>query len=314
VTDANLVLGRIGTTRLLGEAIRLDAGRAREAVAGLGEQLGIADVRRMAEGILEIAVARMANAIREITIEQGHDPAAFTLVAFGGAGPMHACDVARELGIRDVLVPIFPGNLSALGLLASDQRHELVRTHLRRLSALEPAELDGVLRAHEAAGRAALARDGFPAEAVRFGHRLDMRYARQAFEVAVDLPAGPVHVEGLRKVFLDTYEQRYGHADPQAEIELVNVRTAVIGVTPKPVLPRRPPVPGRLADALAGRRPVVMASAEHDCPVYERERLPGGLAFEGPAVVEEAGSTTVVRPGWRAALDEWGNLRLTAIG
>jgi len=312
VTDANLVLGRIGTTRRLGDVIQLDAGRARDAVATLGARLGIADVTRMAEGILAIAVARMANAIREITIEQGHDPAAFTLVAFGGAGPMHACEVAQELAVRDLLVPIFPGHLSALGLLASDQRQELVRTHLRRLSALDPAGLEAILRAHEAAGSEALTGDRFPPEAIRFAHRLEMRYARQAFEVAVDLPPGPVHVEGLRKAFLDTYEQRYGHADPEAEIELVNVRTTVIGITPKPVLPRRPAGGGRVGEAGAARRPVVMGGAPLDCPVYDRDRLPGGARFDGPAIVEEAGATTVILPGWRVVVDEWGNLRLTA--
>jgi N-methylhydantoinase A len=314
VTDANLVLGRIGTSRLLGDAIRLDADRARAAVGALGARLGIGDPRRMAEGILDIAVARMANAIREITIEQGHDPAAFTLVAFGGAGPMHAGAVAEELGIRDVLVPVFPGNLSALGLLASDQRHELARTFLRRLAGLDPAELASLLAVQEATGRGTLAADGFGGEAVRFQHRLDMRYARQAFELAVDLPPGAPEVDGLRKAFLDTYGQRYGHADPEAAIELVNVRTTVIGVTPKPALPRRPATAGGLADAIVTRRRVVMGGVEHDCPVYARERLPGEARFVGPAVVEEAGATTVVGAGWRAALDEWGNLRLAAAG
>jgi N-methylhydantoinase A len=314
VTDANLVLGRIGTGRLLGDAIRLDPARAAAAVGALAARLGVGDPARMAEGILEIAVARMASAIREITIEQGYDPGAFTLVAFGGAGPMHACAVAEELGIRAVLVPIFPGNLSALGLLASDQRQERVRTFLRRLSTLDPGELAALVAAGEAAGQAALAADGFAPGAVRFEHRLDMRYARQAFEVSVDLPPGPPQVESLRKAFLDTYAQRYGHADAETEVELVNVRTTAIGVTPKPAL--RPWSGGAdgLAGAVVARRAVIFTRAAHECAVYARERLPAGAALAGPAIVEEAGATTVVGPGWAAALDEWGNLRLSARG
>jgi N-methylhydantoinase A len=310
VTDANLVLGRLGTRRLLGGSIRLDADRAREAVGDLGWRLGVGEVERMAEGILQIAVARMANSIREITIERGHDPADYTLVAFGGAGPMHATQVAEELGIQDILIPIFPGNLSALGLLASDQRHERVRTFLRRLSDLDAEELDGVARAHEAAGRAKLAAEGFGPDAMGFVHRLDMRYARQAFEIQVDLPARPLAVAALRKAFLDTYQRHYGHADPEAEIEVVNVRTAVIGVTPKPALSRHGEAAGTPDEAIGERRMMVVGGSAVGCPVYERERLPPGARFEGPAVVEEVGATTVLLPDWTAAVDEWGNLRL----
>lgn len=312
VTDANLLLGRIGTARRLGGSIRLDPRRAHEAVVELGRRLGIADARRMAEGIVRIAVARMASAIREITIEQGHDPAGFTLVAFGGAGPMHATQVAEELGIREVLVPIFPGNLSALGLLASDQRHERVRTFLRRLATLDPVELGAVVRAQEGDGRAQLLAEGFTPETVRFAHALDMRYARQAFEIAVALPSGTPRTEEVRKAFLDTYAQRYGHADLDAEIEVVNVRTTVIGVTSKPEIPRHRRAAGAPAEAITSRRPMVAGGRAIECPIYDRELLPGGARFDGPAVVEEAGATTVVLPGWTARVDEWGNLRLEA--
>jgi N-methylhydantoinase A len=310
VTDANLVLGRIGTGRLLGGTIALDADCAHQVVADLGGRLDINDVHRIAEGIVQIAVARMANAIREITIEQGYDPADFTLVAFGGAGPMHATQVAQELGIREVLVPIFPGNLSALGLLTSDQRHELVRTFLRRLSVLDAGELEAALRSHEADGRSQLLAEGFPDEAIRFAHSLDMRYARQAFEIAVDLPPGLPGVEGLRKAFLETYERRYGHADPGAEIEVVNVRTAAIGVTPKPEIPGYRGATKTVAQAITGQRMTVFHGVARECPVYDREQLPARAGFEGPAVVEEAGATTVIFPGWVAAVDTWGNLRL----
>ncbi len=314
VTDANLVLGRIGTARRLGGSIRLDPERAHRAVAELGRRLGIADVRRAAEGIVEIAVARMANAIREITIEQGHDPAGFALMAFGGAGPMHATQVAAELGIREVVVPVFPGNLSALGLLASDQRHERVRTFLRRLSRLDPAELDAVVRAQEADGRAELLEEGFAPDRVQFVHTLDMRYARQAFEISVELPPPPVGVDALRAAFLNVYAQRYGHADPEAEVEVVNVRTTAIGVTAKPRLPRHRGGAATPDGAITARRSMIVDGRALDVPVYDRERLPAEARFEGPAAVEEAGATTVILPGWTAAVDGWGNLRLEARG
>lgn len=314
VTDANLVLGRIGTRRLLGGSIALDADRAHQAVGDLGRRLGIGDVYRTAEGIIQIAVARMANSVRKISIEQGRDPAEFTLVAFGGAGPMHATQVAEELGIREILIPIFPGNLSALGLLASNQRHELVRTFIRRLSDLDPDELRTVLKRHEADGRARLLAEGFSLERMRFSHSLDMRYARQAFETEVDLAGHPSGVESLRTAFLDTYGRRYGHADPDAEIEVVNVRTSAIGLTPKPEIPRYHGAAGTLEQAIVERRRMVVCGAVDTCPVYDRERLPERARFAGPTVVEEAGATTVVFPGWTAAVDTWGNLRLTAAG
>src|SRR5262249_54419798 len=158
---------------------------AEEAVASLAEKVGIDDVARLAQGIIDLAVARMASAIREITIEKGHNPADFALLAFGGAGPMHAVELARELGMREVVVPIFPGNLSALGLIASDQRYELVRTFVARLDELKPAKLSAAIAAARAEARDLLQARGFGAERMRFTHALDMRYARQAFEIGV---------------------------------------------------------------------------------------------------------------------------------
>jgi N-methylhydantoinase A len=314
VTDANLVLGRLGTRRLLGGSIALDADRAHQAVGHVGRRLGIGEVHRTAEGIIQIAVARMANSIRKITIEQGRDPAEFTLVAFGGAGPMHATQVAEELGVREILIPIYPGNLSALGLLASDQRHELVQTYIRSLSNLDPEDLSAVLRRHQADGRTRLLAEGFSPERTWVAHSLDMRYARQAFETEVSLPVRPRDVESLRTAFLDTYGRRYGHADPDAEIEVVNVRTAAIGITSKPEIPSYRGADGTVAQAMVEERRIVMRGSATACPVYDRERLPSRARFEGPAVVEEAGATTVIFPGWTAAVDAWGNLRLTATG
>ena len=312
VTDANMVLGRLGT-RKLGGWIQPDRALAVRAVAALAEKLGIASVETMAEGITRIAVAQMAGAIREVSIERGYDPSEFVLLAFGGAGPMHAAEIADELSMREILVPVLPGNLSALGLLASNQSYERVQTFFTRLATLDAAALATTIEAHERLGRDELRLRGFSAEAMRFRHALDMRYSRQAFELTVDLPDAEHTPATLRVNFLDAYARHYGRADPHGEIEIVNLRTTSVGVTAKPALPAVRGAASRLADAIMARRPLITNGAAVEAAVYEREKLPVGLSFDGPAIVEEDGSTTVVPPGWRARRDANGHLRLTAI-
>ena len=312
VTDANVVLGRLGT-RLLGRAIRPNPDLARQAVEALAARLGVASIETMAEGIVRIAVAQMANAIREISIERGYDPSDFVLLAFGGAGPMHATQIADEIGMREILVPILPGNLSALGLLASDQSYERVQTFLARLSTLDPAALAAALDEHVRLGSNELRQRGFDQGTMRFQHALDMRYARQAFELTVDLPEGVRTLDELRKNFLDAYARHYGRADPGGEIEIVNLRTTSIGVTSKPVFPVVRGAAQHLADAVTARRGLTVDGATVEVAVYERDRLPVEVAFDGPAIVEEDGATTVVLPGWRVRRDAMGNLRLSAM-
>ena len=312
VTDANVVLGRVGH-RPLGGAIRLDPERARAAVADLATRLGIPDVETMAEGIVRLVVAEMANAIREISIERGYDPARFTLVPFGGAGPMHATQIAAELGMRRVLVPLDPGNLSALGLLVSDQRREHVRTFLAPLANLDLDAIVSALGEQERAGRTEMQASGEEVLEVRFAHALDMRYARQGFELTVDLAGAPSEPDDVRRAFLEAYARQYGHAHASGDIEIVNLRTTVIGVTPKPRV-RRLRHGGKMADATLPSRDMVVEGKSIPVSVYERERLPVDVEFEGPAVIEEAGATTVMLPGWRGRRDDLGNLRFEAVG
>ena len=311
VTDANVVLGRVGH-RPLGGAIRLDPERARVAVADLATRLGIADVETMAEGIVRLVVAEMANAIREISIERGYDPARFTLVPFGGAGPMHATRIAAELGMRRVLVPLDPGNLSALGLLVSDQRREHVRTFLAPLANLDLDAVVSALGEQERVGRMEMQASGEEVLEVRFAHALDMRYARQGFELTVDLAGAPSEPDDVRRAFLEAYARQYGHAHASGDIEIVNLRTTVIGVTPKPRV-RRLRHGGKMADATLPARDMVVEGKSIPVSVYERERLPVDVEFEGPAVIEEAGATTVML-GWRGRRDDLGNLRFEAVG
>jgi len=307
VTDANVVLGRIGTTRRLGGSITLDAARARQAVTDLATRMdGKLTVDALAEGIVRIAVARMTSAIREISIQRGHDPRDFTLVAFGGAGPMHALALADEIGIPRVLVPRHPGNFSALGLLASDIKHDDVRTRVGPLRERWPL-VPGLFAEMESGVRRQLELEGFEAGQQRIRRSLDLRYRSQAFELNLELGDEPL--AAVEAAFHQRHLAMYGHADPTATIDLVNARLSAYGVVAKPEAALHPGGGAALQAALTERRSIRFDGAAHDCPVWERERLPADAELRGPAIVEEFGATTVVPPGWRGTVDAWGNLR-----
>lgn len=315
VTDANVVLGRIGTNRRLGGSISLDPARARQVIVDLAERLGGAmTVEALAEGIVRIAVARMTSAIREISIQRGHDPRDFTLIAFGGAGPMHALALAEEIGLPRVLVPRHPGNFSALGLLASDIKHDDVRTRVGPLR--EQRSLLGDLFADmETAARRQLELEGFATHQQRLLRSLDLRYRGQAFELNVALGEAPaLALDAIEAQFHRQHLAAYGHANRDAAIELVNARLAAYGMVDKPAAERYRSETVSLPAALVERRPVWFGSARHDCPVWERDRLPERAELRGPAIVEEFGATTVILPGWRGAVDEHGNLRFAREG
>jgi N-methylhydantoinase A len=314
VTDANVLLGRIGTRQRLGGSIAIDPERARAAVAALAARMERPlGVETLAEGIVTIAVARMTSAIREISIQRGHDPRDFTLIAFGGAGPMHALAMADEIGIPRVLIPRHPGNFSALGLLAADIKHDDVRTRVgplrERLSALRDAFAE-----MEAAARLQLDREGFAPEQQKLLRSLDLRYRGQAFELnlAVGEPRGDGPLPPVDRIEADFHRHHreiYGHSNPQATVELVNARLTAYGLVPKPAAEHHAAVGASRDAALVERRPVWFGGRAHACPVWDRDRLPDGIELEGPAIVEEFGATTVVPPGWRGRCDDHGNLR-----
>jgi N-methylhydantoinase A len=326
VTDANVVLGRIGTRRRLGGSIGIDPSLARRAMEQLALQMNRPlGVEALAEGIVTIAVARMTSAIREISIQRGHDPRDFTLIAFGGAGPMHALAMAEEIGIPRVLVPRHPGNFSALGLLAADIKHDDVRTRVGPLRERLPA-LRLAFAEMETTARQQLEREGFAPPQQKLLRSLDLRYRGQAFELNIPVVAWRGAAEGepseyreqlpvaaeLAQIEADFHRHHrdtYGHANPEAAIELVNARLTAYGLVPKPAAARHAASRVKLEDALVERRPVWFEGRAHDCPVWDRDRLPDGAELGGPAIVEEFGATTVVPPGWRGALDVHGNLR-----
>ena len=309
VTDANVVLGRIGTRRRLGGSIGIDPALARRAVADLAARMEPPlGVEALAEGIVTIAVARMTSAIREISIQRGHDPRDFTLIAFGGAGPMHALAMADEIGIPRVLVPRHPGNFSALGLLAADIKHDDVRTRVGPLRERLPA-LRLAFAEMETAARQHLEREGFAPEQQKLLRTLDLRYRGQAFELNVPAPDTELQIDRIEADFHRQHRDTYGHANPQAAIELVNARLTAYGLVPKPSAERHAAPGATLDRALVERRPVWFEGRAHDCPVWDRERLPERSELRGPGIVEEFGATTVVPPGWRGAMDPHGNLR-----
>jgi N-methylhydantoinase A len=260
----------------------------------------------LAEGIITLAVARMTSAIREISIQRGRDPRDFTLVAFGGAGPMHALALADEIGIPRVLVPRHPGNFSALGLLASDIKHDDVRTRVGSLR-----EQVGVLAAlfdeMAAAAQRQLELEGFEPAQQRLVRSVDVRYRGQAFELNIPV-SEPLSVGQIETDFHAQHRLTYGHASPEAAVELVNARLVAYGLVAKPASERHAagaPTPA----APVARRAVWFNGAPHECPVWERDRLAADAVLRGPAIVEEFGATTVIPPGWGGRVDGQGNLR-----
>ena len=317
ITDANLVLGRLNPAFFLGGEMALDAGAARKAIADRVAAPLALDPIAAAAGIVEIANAHMIGAMRLVSVQRGYDPRQFVLVAFGGAGPLHANALARELGFPAVLVPPNPGIASAVGMLMTDLRHEFVTTRRVRLDALTPEALESLFADFLVEGSARLDRDGVPASDRRMLRSVDLRYHGQSFELSIAVPAGSLtvaDVERLRAEFDAAHERAYGYAAPEDAVELVNVRLAAIGVTPRP---RRAPLPpgGRdAAKALKGTREVWFAEIGgwRNTNVLDRAKLLSGNVIGGPAIVEEHDASTLVHPGWEATVDQHGNLVVRA--
>ncbi|MGC4955336.1 hydantoinase/oxoprolinase family protein [Actinomadura citrea] len=314
VTDAHAVLGRI-PPHLLGGEVPLDVDAARRGLGALAGDLGL-PVERAAAGILEISAWNQANAIRQITVKRGLDVRDYPLVAFGGSGPLLACRLLDVLALPAAVVPENPGNLSAFGLLTVDVKNDYVRTRVVRDAELDPALLAGVYADLEAEAAEALAREGFPEDRRRFARSADLRYYGQAFEVRVAAPAGPPD-QGLRaevvRRFHDAHEALYGYCyrdDPRHPVEWVNLRVSGIGPIERPRPTERPPGDGDPSRARTGTRTVYFDAWE-EAAVYRREKLAPGDTVEGPAVIEEFGSTLPLHPGFTATLDGHGNLVVT---
>lgn len=313
VTDANVVLGRLDPDNFLGGEMSLDAEASRRVIDGLAEELGL-DRARAAEGVLAIVNANMANAIRSRTIQKGLDPRDFSLVAFGGAGPLHGAEVAALLGIPEVIVPPHPGITSATGLLTTDLKYDAIRTEFLLAEAVDVDRLGADLAAMEAELAAQLRADGIDPDAASYRRSADLRYVGQGYELRVPVPGGPVDAGAVGDVlglFHEMHRAEYGHAFPDKPVEIVNVRLNATGAMPKVSRPP-PPAGGTLADALVRTGICVFRGAdglaEHETPYYRRDRLPLDAAFPGPAIVLQKDTTTVVPPGATATAGRDGNL------
>jgi N-methylhydantoinase A len=314
VTDADVVLGFLDREALLGGALPIDLAAAGRAIeTHIAAPLGLSLIEAAA-AIVAIVNSNMAEALRIVSVERGHDPREFALIAFGGAGPVHAAALAAELGIPEIVVPPAPGAFSAVGLVACDLKRDYSRTLYADLADLMPEAAEAAFAAMEAAGTAMFAAAGVQPEQRELKRAADLRYRRQAYELTLPVASGAVtrqSLEALAAAFHDAHRRTYGHANAEERVQLVNLRLTAIGHRPPLRLAQR----GDAATArrrerqvwFDGRGPVA-------CPVHWRDGLVAGTRLDGPAILEALDATIVVPPGWTAAIDATGYLRLHRLG
>ncbi|MCH2509830.1 MAG: hydantoinase/oxoprolinase family protein [Dehalococcoidia bacterium] len=312
VTDANLLLGRLLPDRFLGGRMTLDRDRVVGLMQVLAGQIN-ADANQTALGINRVVNANMERAIRTISLERGYDPRLFTLVPFGGAGPMHACELAQELGIPRILVPSNPGILSALGVAIADIVKDYSRTIMLRGADLDRSRIDEEFQGMEGQARTEMAGEGLAVDKMAARRFLDVRYVGQSFELTVDYPSQTTKTD-LAKVIGDNFYKahlrRFGYADRAEPVEVVNLRLKLEVAMEKPsVQPQTTSAPDS-AHALIGETEVVYHQGALTSPLYQREQLTCGNVVSGPALIIQMDSTTVLPPGWAGAVDPFGNLLL----
>src|SRR6266849_5962014 len=311
VTDCNLLLGYLGEDNFLGGRMRLDAAKARAAIErGIARPLGLG-MAEAAEGIVRIIDVKMEEAIKAISTMRGHDLRDFMLLAFGGAGPVHAGRIARDLGMAGVIVPLYPGVFSAIGLLMSDVKHDHVQSRLAALADLTSDAIAAMFGRLSGEALKDLKRDGFAEGGIRLERALDMRYAGQGYEITLLCHYDALHrhgIAGLRRRFDEMHQQMFGHMAPYQPVEVVSYRLCGIGMVSAPPIRKYTPTGAELSDALREYRQVRFDGKSLACPVYQRERLDVGLKLRGPAILDQFDCTTVVYPGQTAQVDEWKNI------
>lgn len=311
ISDANLILGRLNPKRLLAVDSPVSVPDIEAIFAEkLGGRIGVGGAEA-AGAVLRIANLKMAGAIRMVSISKGHDPRDFALFAFGGAGPLHATALARELGIPKVLVPARPGITNALGCVVADMRHDFVNTLNQPVAALDEARAREILARHAAEGRELIAKEAVKPQTIRVVHSADMQFVGQTHLLNVPLPSAEVTRAHLQDIFEKAYYARFRVKLPEIRAALVNLNTSVIGVRSELDLSTLIDPAGRtgtVADALVETRPVWFDGEWRDTPVYAREKLPLDAVFEGPAILEQLDATTVVEPGDRCSSDREGNI------
>ena len=310
VSDANLILGRLQPKHFLGGRMVLDVIRAQGLLDDLASQIG-STAEDAALGIIRVVNANMERAIRAISLERGYDPRRFTLVPFGGAGPMHSCELAEELGIPRVLVPAYPGVLSALGVAIADVVKDYSRTVMLRGEEIDPARLEEEFHGMEGLAREQLSQEGLPVEQMVPRRYLDVRYLGQSFELTVDYPQRPTSHNFQRSIgasFYRAHLQRFGYADRSQPVEIVNLRLKLELPVEKLSLPEESIGDSDPSTALVGQARVIFRDGPKNTPMYQRDRLLPGNRLTGPVLLLQLDATIVLSPRWAGTVDSFGNL------
>ena len=311
ITDANLVLGRLDPNRLLAVDHPVTVKDVRDIFArNIGRPTGLDGVAA-AGAVVRLATMKMAGAVRMVSVARGHDPRDFALFAFGGAGPLHASAIARELGLPRVIVPARPGLVNALGCVVADLRHDFVNTVNQPVAALDEARMLKIIRDQVAQGEALIGKERVKPDTVKAAHSADMQFVGQTHILNVPLPSAEMSRDLLQSLFEKAYFARFGVELPEIRAQLVNLNTSVTGVRPSVDLSKLIDPAGRavsLDGALKERRPVWFDGEWLETPVYDREKLPLDASIEGPAILEQMDATTVIEPGDRATGDAEGNV------
>lgn len=313
VSDANVVLGRLDGDNFLGGEMEFFEEKSLKSMDNLTTELGMSR-EDVAEGIVRIVNNNMANAIREKTVQQGIDPREYSLVAFGGAGPMHAIEIAKELNIREVIVPEFPGINSATGLLTTDLKYDVIQTEFMMSDNLDLSVLNKDIQLLEEELEQQLLEDNLQQEQIVLERYADCRYIGQGYELRVPVPAGKLTIDKMQEVFdnyHDMHHQEYGHSHRGANIEIVNIRVTGIGKVPK-LKGRKINSSNKLEDALVKESDVIFRekgeTRKVKTPFYRREELPVNKPFSGPAIILQKDTTTIVPPNTEIKLEAYGNL------
>ena len=306
VSDANLVLGRLDGANFAGGSMTLDYGKAVTAVRTIGDHFGLSP-EQMAQGIIDIINAKMADAIRTITIRRGIDPRDFALVAYGGAGPAQAAALADQLEIGEVIIPVMPGAFSAWGMLQTDVRHDFKTTFYGFWDQTRPETVSAELAKLAAEGKAYLAKEGLAESAMTFERYGDFRYQGQEYVLTNPIGNDPVDMAAVRAAFDAAYDRQYGHSSPTGRIEVANLRVAAVGRLARPPIPD-PDILPRKKD---GTRKVYFDGKQVDTAIVQREQIALDTTLSGPAIIEESTATTLLPPGWTARVIRGGHLALT---
>lgn len=313
VTDANIVLGRINPEYVLGGRLKINSELSKDAVKKkIAEPMGISTAQA-ALGIVKVVNSNMARAIRVITVEKGHNPSDFTLVAYGGAGPLHAVNLAQEMGIHNVLIPPAPGTLCALGLLTADIKKSYVKTAISLFEEATPEYINAIMDGLKAEGNAWLESEKVMPAHRQFHGIAEMRYVGQNYELQVEMPTGGITIESLQQMkqeFFKVHEMNYGYYNADAPIQFVNFRCEAIGVVQKPNLTELTDEMVDPSVAEICRRLVYFEESDLpiECPVYDRAKFGKIERVNGPCIVEQMDSTTVIPPNTYFSVDKYGNL------